>query len=207
MGHHLSRIAVTAGLAAVLSLPAGAATSEWKIDPQHSSAQFSVRHMAISTVRGAFSKVTGTILLDDSDITKSTVDVTIDASTVDTREPDRDKDLRSDKFFDVAHYPSITFKSKRVQQVATGKLKVTGDLTIRGTTKEVVLDVEGPTAPVKDPWGNVRTAVTATTKVNRQDFGVKWNATLDNGGVVVGDDVNITIDVEMIKQAPAKSGN
>jgi len=207
MGHHLSRIAVTAGLAAVLSLPAGAATSEWKIDPQHSSAQFSVRHMAISTVRGAFSKVTGTILLDDNDITKSTVDVTIDASTVDTREPDRDKDLRSDKFFDVAHYPSITFKSKRVQQVATGKLKVTGDLTIRGTTKEVVLDVEGPTAPVKDPWGNVRAAVTATTKVNRQDFGVKWNATLDNGGVVVGDDVNITIDVEMIKQAPAKSGN
>ena len=207
MGHHLSRIAVTAGLAAVLSLPAGAATSEWKIDPQHSSAQFSVRHMAISTVRGAFSKVTGTILLDDSDITKSTVDVTIDASTVDTREPDRDKDLRSDKFFDVAHYPSITFKSKKVQQVATGKLKVTGDLTIRGTTKEVVLDVEGPTAPVKDPWGNVRAAVTATTKVNRQDFGVKWNATLDNGGVVVGDDVNITIDVEMIKQAPAKSGN
>jgi len=207
MGHHLSRIAVTAGLAAVLSLPAGAATSEWKIDPQHSSAQFSVRHMAISTVRGAFSKVTGTILLDDSDITKSAVDVTIDASTVDTREPDRDKDLRSDKFFDVAHYPSITFKSKRVQQVATGKLKVTGDLTIHGTTKEVVLDVEGPTAPVKDPWGNVRAAVTATTKVNRQDFGVKWNATLDNGGVVVGDDVNITIDVEMIKQAPAKSGN
>jgi len=207
MGHYLSRTAVTAGLAAVLSLPAGAATSEWKIDPQHSSAQFSVRHMAISTVRGAFSKVSGTILLDDNDITKSTVDVTIDASTVDTREPDRDKDLRSDKFFDVAHYPSITFKSKRVQQVATGKLKVTGDLTIHGTTKEVVLDVEGPTAPVKDPWGNVRAAATATTKVNRQDFGVKWNATLDNGGVVVGDDVNITIDVEMIKQAPAKSGN
>ena len=206
MGHYLSRIAVTAGLAAVLSLPAGAATSEWKIDPQHSSAQFSVRHMAISTVRGAFSKVIGTILLDDNDITKSAVDVTIDVSTVDTREPDRDKDLRSDKFFDVAHYPSITFKSKRVQQVTTGKLKVTGDLTIHGTTKEVVLDVEGPTAPVKDPWGNVRTAVTAKTKVNRQDFGVKWNATLDNGGVV-GDDVNITIDVEMIKQAPAKSGN
>ena len=207
MGHHLSRIAVTAGLAAVLSLPAGAATSEWKIDPQHSSAQFSVRHMAISTVRGAFSKVTGTILLDDSDITKSTVDVTIDASTVDTREPDRDKDLRSDKFFDVAHYPSITFKSRKVQQIAPGKLKVTGDLTIHGTTKEVVLDVEGPTAPVKDPWGNVRAAATATSKVNRQDFGVKWNATLDNGGVVVGDDVNITIDAEMIKQAPAKSGN
>jgi polyisoprenoid-binding protein YceI len=207
MGHYLSRIAAIAGLAAVLSLPAGAATSEWKIDPQHSSAQFSVRHMAISTVRGAFSKVTGSILLDDKDITKSTVDVTIDVSTVDTREPDRDKDLRSDKFFDVAHFPTMTFKSKKVEQVTPGKLKVTGDLTIRGTTKEVVLDVEGPTLPVKDPWGNVRAAVTATSKVNRQDFGVKWNATLDNGGVVVGDDVNITIDVEMIKQAPAKSGD
>jgi polyisoprenoid-binding protein YceI len=207
MGHYLSRIAAIAGLAAVLSLPAGAATSEWKIDPHHSSAQFSVRHMAISTVRGAFSKVNGSILLDDADITKSTVDVTIDVSTVDTREPDRDKDLRSDKFFDVAHFPTMTFKSRKVEQVAPGKLKVTGDLTIRGATKEVVLDVEGPTPPVKDPWGNVRAAVTATSKINRQDFGVKWNATLDNGGVVVSDDVNITIDAEMIKQAPAKSGD
>ena len=207
MGHYLSRIAAIAGLAAVLSLPAGAATSEWKIDPQHSSAQFSVRHMAISTVRGAFSKVNGSILLDDADIIKSTVDITIDVSTVDTREPDRDKDLRSDKFFDVAHFPTMTFKSKKVEQVAPGRLKVTGDLTIRGTTKEVVLDVEGPTPPVKDPWGKMRAAVTATSKINRQDFGVKWNATLDNGGGVVGDDINITIDVEMIKQAPAKSGD
>jgi polyisoprenoid-binding protein YceI len=207
MGRYLSRIAVTGGLAAALSLPAAAATSEWKIDPQHSSAQFSVRHMAISTVRGAFSKVNGTILLDDKDITKSTVNVTIDVSTVDTREPDRDNDLRSDKFFDVAHFPTMTFKSRKVEQLAPGKLKVTGDLTIRGTAKEVVLDVEGPTAPVKDPWGNVRAAATATSKVNRQDFGVKWNATLDNGGVVVGDDVNITIDAEMIRQAPGKSGN
>lgn len=202
MGHYLSRIAVTAGLAAILSMPAGAATSEWKIDPAHSSAQFSVRHMAISTVRGAFSKVNGTIVLDDKDITKSTVDVTIDVSTVDTREPGRDNDLRSDKFFDVAHFPTMTFKSKKVEQVTTGKLKVTGDLTIRGTTKEVVLDVEGPTAPIKDPFGFIRAAANATTKINRQDYGVKWNATLDNGGVVVGDDVNITIDAEMVKPAP-----
>ena len=206
MGHNLSRIALAAGLAAILSLPAAAATSDWKIDPQHSSAQFSVRHMAISTVRGAFSKVTGTVVLDDKDIAKSAVDVTIDVTTVDTREPVRDNDLRSDKFFDVAHFPAMTFKSKKVEQVAPGKLKVTGDLTIRGTTKEVVLDVDGPTAPVKDPWGNQRVAVSATTKINRQDFGVKWNATLDNGGVVVGDDVNITIDAEMIKLVP-KSGN
>jgi polyisoprenoid-binding protein YceI len=207
MDHHLPRIAVTAGLAAVLSLPGGAAASDWKIDPAHSSAQFSVRHMAISTVRGAFSKVNGVIALDDKDITKSTVDVTIDVTTVDTREPGRDNDLRSDKFFDVAHFPTMTFKSKKVEQLSPGKLKVTGNLTIRGTTKEVVLDVEGPTAPVKDPWGNQRAAATATAKVNRQDFGVKWNATMDNGGVVVGDDVNITIDVEMIKQAPPKSAN
>jgi polyisoprenoid-binding protein YceI len=207
MGHYISRIVLTTGVAAILSLPASAGNSTWRIDPQHSSAQFSVRHMAISTVRGAFSKVTGTVVLDENDIAKSTVDVTIDVSTVDTREPGRDNDLRSDKFFDVAHYPSMTFKSRKVEQVAPGKLRVTGDLTIRGTTKEAVLDVDGPTAPVKDPWGNQRLAATATTKVNRQYFGVKWNATLDGGGVVVGDEVNIILDVEMIKQAPAKSGN
>jgi polyisoprenoid-binding protein YceI len=195
-----SRIALTAGLAAALSLPAAAATSNWQIDPAHSSAQFSVRHMAISTVRGAFSKVTGSVVFDDKDISKSTIDVTIDANSVDTRVPDRDNDLRSEKFFDVAHYPSITFKSKKVEQVAPGKLKVSGDLTIRGTTKEVVLDVEGPTVPMKDPWGNTRVAANATTKINRQDFGVKWNATLDNGGVVVGDDVSIVIDVELVKK-------
>ena len=206
MGHYLSRIAINAGLVTALSLPASAAASEWKIDPQHSSAQFSVRHMAISTVRGAFSKVNGIVVLDDKDITKSTVDVTLDVSTVDTREPNRDNDLRSDKFFDVAHFPTMTFKSKKVEQVAPGKLKVTGDLTIRGTTKEVVLDVDGPTLPVKDPWGNQRIAVNASSKVNRQDFGVKWNAIMDDGGVVVGDDVNITIDAEMIKQGP-KPGN
>src|SRR5260370_6978509 len=147
--------------------------------------------MAISTVRGAFSKVNGLIVLDDKDITKSTVDVTIDVSTVDTREPNRDNDLRSDKFFDVATFPTITFKSKKVEQVAPGKLKITGDLTIRGTTKEVVLDVDGPTAPVKDPWGNQRIAINASSKVNRQDFGLKWNATMDNAGVVFGDNVTI----------------
>jgi polyisoprenoid-binding protein YceI len=206
MSHALARIALTAGLAAISSLPAPAATSTWQIDPNHSAAQFSIRHLAISTVRGGFSNVKGTINFDDADVTKSSVDVTIDVSTVDTRVPDRDKDLKSDKFFDVAHYPSMTFKSKKVEQAGDGKLKVIGDLTIRGTTKEVVLDVEGPTAPVKDPWGNQRAAVTATTKINRQDFGVKWNATMDNGGVVLGDDVAITLDVEMVKQG-AKSGD
>jgi polyisoprenoid-binding protein YceI len=200
MGHIFSRIAVTAGLAAALSLAAAAATSNWQIDPAHSSAQFAVKHLAISTVRGAFTSVKGSVQLDDKDITKSFVDVTIDANSVDTREPNRDKDLRSDHFFDVEHFPAITFKSKRVEQVAPGKLKITGDLTIHGTTKEVVLDVDGPSAPIKDPWGNQRIAINATTKINRQDFGVKWNATMDNGGVVVGDDVSITIDAEMVQK-------
>ena len=200
MGQVFSRIAFTARLAAALSLPAAAATSTWQIDPAHSAAQFAVRHLAISTVRGAFTKVNGTIQLDDKDITKSTVDVTIDVNSVDTRVADRDKDLKSDHFFDADHFPTITFKSKRVEQVAPGKLRVTGDLTIHGVTKEAVLDVDGPTAAVKDPWGNQRSAVTATTKINRQDFGVKWNATMDNGGVVVGDEVTITIDAEMVQK-------
>jgi len=194
-------------MAVGLSLPARAATSTWQIDPQHSSAQFAVRHLGLSTVRGAFSKLSGTMVLDDQDITKSSVEVTIDVNTVDTREPDRDKDLRSERFFDVAHFPTMTFKSKKVEQLAPGKLRVTGDLTIRGTSREVTLDVDGPTNPVKDPWGNQRLAATATTKINRQDYGVKWNAKLDNGGVVVGDDVNITLDVEMIQKPAAKSGD
>ena len=201
MGHSLSRIAIAAGLAAGFSVPAPAATSTWQIDPMHTAAQFSVRHLAISTVRGGFSNVKGTITLDDKDISKSSVDVTIDVTTVDTREPNRDKDLKSDKFFDAANYPTMIFKSKKVELVAPGKLKVAGDLTIRGTTREVILDVDGPTAAVRDPWGNQRAAATATTKINRQDFGVKWNATMDNGGVVVGDDVAITIDVEMVQKA------
>jgi len=207
MNRYLSRIAVVAGMAVGLSLPARAATSTWQIDPQHSSAQFAVRHLGLSTVRGAFSKLSGTMVLDDQDITKSSVEVTIDVNTVDTREPDRDKDLRSERFFDVAHFPTMTFKSKKVEQLAPGKLRVTGDLTIHGITKEVLLDVDGLTAPVKDPWGNQRVAASATTKINRQDYGVKWNAKLDNGGVVVGDDVNITIDVELIQKAAAKSGD
>jgi polyisoprenoid-binding protein YceI len=200
MGQSLTRFALAAGLAALLSLPASAATTTWQIDPMHTAAQFSVKHLAISTVRGGFSNVKGTVVLDDADISKSSVDVTIDVSTVDTRTPDRDKDLKSDKFFDVAKYPTMTFKSTKVEQAGAGKLKVTGDLTIRGTTKSVVLDVDGPTAPVKDPWGNQRSAVTATTKINRQDFGVKWNATMDNGGVVVGEEVSITIDAEMVQK-------
>jgi polyisoprenoid-binding protein YceI len=202
MGHLLKRISLSAALAAALTLPAGAATTTWQIDPAHTAAGFSVKHLMISTVRGQFKGVNGTINWDDQDVSKSTVEVTIDAKTVDTTEPARDKDLRSEKFFDTDKYPTITFKSTKVEQISAGKLKVTGDLTIHGVTKQVVLDVEGPSAQVKDPWGNTRIAINATTKVNRQDYGVKWNASIDGGGVVVGDDVNITIDLEMIKKAP-----
>src|ERR1700676_3583958 len=151
MGHSLARLAITAGLAAVLSLPASAATSTWQMDPMHTAAQFSVRHLAISTVRGGFSKVTGTVVFDDKDVSKSSVDVTIDVSTVDTREPNRDKDLRSDKFFDVEHYPTMTFKSKKVEQNGVGNRKVKGDLTIHGVIKKVFLDVDAQCAPVKAP--------------------------------------------------------
>ena len=207
MGHFLPRAISAATLAVALSLPAAAATSTWQIDPNHSAAQFAVRHLAISTVRGAFTKVSGTVQFDDRDISKSSVEVTIDAASVDTRVPNRDKDLRSDHFFEVEKYPTLTFKSTKVEQVETGKLKVTGDLTIHGVTKQVVLDVEGPTAPVKDPRGNQRAAANATTKINRQDFGVKWNAKMDNGGWVVGDDVAITIDVEMVQKGAPKSGD
>ena len=201
MGHILHRAVIAATIAGVLSLPAVADTATtWKIDPAHTAAQFAVKHLMISTVRGAFKNVNGTISWNESDVTKSTVSVTIDATTVDTGEAPRDKDLKSDKFFDVAEYPTLTFKSTKVEQAGTGKLKVAGDLTIRGVTKQVVLDVDGPSASVKDPWGNTRSALSASTKINRQDFGVKWNANIDGGGVVGGDDVNITIDLEMVKQ-------
>jgi polyisoprenoid-binding protein YceI len=195
MGQLFSRITVTAGLAAALSLPAAAATSTWQIDPAHSAAQFAVKHLMISTVRGAFTSLKGTVQFDDKDITKSSVEVTIDVNSVDTRQPDRDKDLRSDHFFDADHFPTITFKSTKVEQVSPGKLKVTGDLTIRGNTKEVVLDVDGPSAPVKDPWGNQRIGVNASSKITRQDFGITY------GPGMIGDEISLTIDAEMI---PAK---
>jgi polyisoprenoid-binding protein YceI len=204
MKAHLLRVVTGAGLAAVLSWPALAGTTTYKLDPRHSSANFAVTHLMISTVRGEFHSVNGTVVIDDSDITKSSVDVTIDASTVDTREPDRDKDLKSPNFFDVSKYPTLTFKSTKVENAGNGKLKVTGDLTLHGVTKSVVLDVTAPKTPIKDPWGLQRTAVSGTTKINRQDFGMNYSKTLDNGGLMISNDVDITLDVEMIVPPPAK---
>jgi len=185
-------------IALLIASSAPAASTTWQIDPAHSAAQFAVRHMGISTVRGQFHSVKGAVVVDESDITKSAVDVTIDATTVDTQEPGRDKDLKSANFFDVEKYPAMTFKSTKVEKAGEGKLKVTGDLTIHGVTKSVVLDVEGPTAAIKDPWGNQRAAASAITIINRQDFGVKWGGKLASGELVVSDEVRISIDIEMI---------
>ncbi len=204
MKGHIPRFVANTAVAMLFSLPVFAGTTTYKIDPRHSDAQFAVTHLMISTVRGEFHGINGTVVYDDGDASKSSVEVTLDASSVDTREPDRDKDLKSDHFFDVANHPTITFKSTKVESAGPGKLQVTGDLTIRGNTKSVVLDVTAPKPAIKDPWGLQRTAVSATTKINRQDFGVSWNKTMDSGGVVVGDNVDITLDVEMVVPPPAK---
>ena len=204
MNGPFSKLGMLAGLAAAIALPASAGTTTYQIDPRHSSAGFGVTHLMISTVRGEFHGVTGNVVVDDTDISKSTVNVTIDATSVDTREPDRDKHLKSEAFFDVGKYPTITFQSTKVERNADGTLKVTGDLTIRGVTKTAVLTATLPKAPIKDPWGLQRTAVSASTRINRQDFGVAWNQKLDSGGVVVGDEVNVTLDVEMIIPPQAK---
>jgi polyisoprenoid-binding protein YceI len=177
--------------------------TQWQIDPAHSAAHFSVRHLMISNVRGEFTKLSGSALLNPADPAKSTVEITIEAASVNTREPQRDEHLRSADFFDVANHPTLTFRSKRVEALGGENFKLSGDLTIRGVTKEVTFDVEGPTAPVKDPWGNIRAGVTASAKINRKDFGVAFNALTETGGLVVGDEVKITVEAELIQQAPA----
>ncbi|HEX4642368.1 MAG TPA: YceI family protein [Candidatus Acidoferrales bacterium] len=178
-------------------------TTQWQIDPAHSAAQFSVRHLMISNVRGQFNKLSGSVTINPTDPSKSKVEVTIDAASINTREPQRDEHLRSADFFDVAQHPALTFRSTRVEAHGADEFKVTGQLTIHGVTKEVTLDVEGPTPTVKDPWGNIRAGVTASTKINRKDFGLVWNAVTEAGGVVVGEDIKITIEAELIQQAPA----
>lgn len=171
-----------------------AETQTWQIDPNHTASQFSVRHLGISTVRGQFMKTTGTVAYDPADLSKTQIDVTIDASSVDTRVQMRDNDLRSPNFLDVQKYPTITFKSKKTESAGSGKLKVTGDLTIHGVTKEVVLDVDGPSAPTP-AMGGIRMGAEATTKINRKDFGVNGAPSM------VGDDIQITLDVEMTRPA------
>ncbi len=186
-------------VAAVLLLPALARAATYDIDPAHTNTEFKVRHMMISWVRGQFQKVGGTIEYDPRHVQATRIDATIQTGTVDTRNGMRDNDLKSPKFFDVQKYPTMTFVSTKAVRAGKDKLKVTGKLTIRGVTKTVVLDVTGPTAEVQDPWGNTRIGASATTTIDRRDFGLVWNQALEAGGVLVGDKVMISLDVEATK--------
>lgn len=173
--------------------------TKWNIDPVHSVAEFRVRHMMISSVRGQFTGVTGTLTYDESDISRSSVEANIDVATVNTHDAQRDAHLKSPDFFDVEKFPALTFRSTRVTRKSGGTVAVAGPLTIHGVTREVEFAVEGPTPPMKDPWGNTRIGITATTRINRTDFGLNFNAALETGGVLVGEDVNITLELEFVK--------
>jgi polyisoprenoid-binding protein YceI len=174
-------------------------TTTWNIDPAHSVAEFKVKHMMISNVKGQFAKASGTLTLDESELTNSRIEALIEAASIETRDPQRDAHLKSPDFFDVEKFPTLAFKSSRISLVRDGELAVDGDLTIRGVTRKVTFNVEGPTPPAKDPWGNTRVAVSAITKINRKDFGLTWNAALETGGILVGDEVTITLDIQFVK--------
>ncbi|TSK05184.1 MAG: YceI family protein [Geobacter sp.] len=195
----MKRTIATIAAVAAFALPALASASTWNIDPDHSNVGFKVRHLMVSNVKGSFEKHKGTVEINDKDITKSKVAVTIETASVNTNVAKRDEHLRSADFFDVAKYPTMTFVSKSVAKAGKGKLKVTGDLTLHGVTKQVVLNVEGPAKESKDPWGNMRSGVVASTKIHRKDFGLVYNAALETGGVAVGEDVDINLEIEMIK--------
>jgi len=184
--------AVLSGLIPLLSFAA-----EWKVDPNHSTAGFAVRHMMVSTVHGSFSGLKGTVDYDPANLDASKANLTIDTSTVDTRNENRDKDLKSPKFFDVEKYPTITFVSKRVIQQGQGKFQLVGDMTMHGVTKEVTFSVEGPMPAVKDGKGNLHSGASASAKINRKDFGLTWSGPLEGGGVTVGDEVELTVEIEM----------
>lgn len=177
----------------------GAATSTWKIDPVHSNAQFKVKHMMIAHVKGEFTSINGTLELDEADITKSRVEASIDAKTINTREPQRDAHLKSADFLDVEKFSTLTFKSTRIVKKGDDEYAVSGDLSIHGVTRNVTLQVEELSAPTKDPWGNTRIGLSANVKINRKDYGLVWNAALETGGVLVGDEVTIAVDAQFIK--------
>lgn len=175
------------------------AVSTWNLDPAHSVAEFKVKHMMISNVKGQFTKLAGTLKFDEQDITASTVEASIDAGSIHTRDEQRDAHLKSVDFFDVEKFLALTFKSSAIARQSDDELAVTGDLTIHGITRKVVFTVEGPTPAAKDPWGNTRLGLSATTKINRKDFGLTWNAALETGGILVGDEITITLDVQFVK--------
>jgi polyisoprenoid-binding protein YceI len=215
----MHRHALTLALAIMLLVPAfprgegipqtaqapAAQASEWTVDPAHSSASFAVRHMMVTNVRGVFGKVSGTVLYDGRDVSTVSADISIDVASIDTNNEKRDAHLRSPDFFDATTHPTMSFKSKRVEKGSPGNFKLIGDLTIRGVTKEATFDVEGPSAPVTAMGGVTKVGATATTTLNRQDFGIKWNRNMDAGGVVVGDEVKVTVELELNKNAPTPS--
>lgn len=176
-----------------------ATTTTWNIDPVHSVAEFKVKHMMISNVKGQFTGLKGKLVLDEGDISKSSVENSIEAASITTRDAQRDAHLKSADFLDVEKFPELTFKSTRITRAGEGQLKVAGDLTIHGITRNEVFIVEGPTPPAKDPWRNTRLGLSATTKINRKDFGLNWNAALETGGLLVGDEVTLTLDVQFVK--------
>jgi polyisoprenoid-binding protein YceI len=176
-----------------------AALTTWKIDPAHSSAEFKVKHMMISNVKGSIKGITGELQEHATDASLSSIDATLDVSTLSTGDAQRDGHLKSADFLEAEKYPTIHFKSTNVQPKGPGEYVVTGDLTVHGVTRPVTLDVEGPSQQHKDPWGNTRIGLEATTKINRKDFGLTWNSTLETGGILVGEEVHITIDLEFIK--------
>jgi polyisoprenoid-binding protein YceI len=187
-------------IAMMVAFPVLAHADTWQIDPAHTNVEFTVHHMMISNVKGQFQKTSGTITANGTDPASAKINATIDATLIDTRVDRRDAHLKSPDFLDVAKFPTITFKSTKVEAAGPGKWKVTGDLTLHGVTKPVVLDVEGTGAPIHDPMGNTRAGASATTKIRRSDFGLIWNKALEAGGVMVGDEVAISIDLEAIKK-------
>jgi polyisoprenoid-binding protein YceI len=176
-----------------------ATTTTWKLDPAHSHAEFKIKHMMISNVKGSFNGLSGTLAEHATDTTLSSVEASIDVATVNTGDAQRDAHLKSADFFDVEKYPAMTFKSTSVKPNGDGGYNVTGDLALHGQTRQQTFVVEGPSAPGKDPWGNTRIGLSATTKINRKDYGLSWNAALETGGILVGEDVNITIEAQFIK--------
>ena len=196
-----SIVALAFAVAVVPSVPSLGRAATWELDPAHSSIAFAIRHMMISKVRGHFTTFGGKAVGDPATPDKAVIEATIDPKSIDTANQKRDDHLRSPDFLDVAKYPTMAFKSKKIQVTGPGKAKVTGDLTLHGVTKEVVLDVEGPTEVIKDPMGNTRAGAHATTKISRKDFGIAFEKTMDGGGLLVGDEVEITIDVEAVKKS------
>lgn len=195
----IGKIAVFAALLATAGLTVSAQTSKWQIDPAHSEADFTVRHMGIANVHGRFGNITGTLTLDEKDITKSSTNTTIDTSTLDSGVAQRDTYLKSADFFDVTKYPQMTFVSKSVSN-NNGQLQLIGDLTIHGVTKSVTLALDGPSKEQQDPYGKTRRGFSATTTIHRQDFGLVWSGNLKSGDAVVADDAKIELDIELIKQ-------